>query len=115
MQSFDGSPVELEQVDVNKLQLSIAGAELSGTGEFEFKTTALGVPQPIGAIDLTLVGGNALIDGLVSIGLLPEQQAMGARMMLGLLAVPGGEPDTLNSKIEINEMGHISANGQRIQ
>lgn len=75
----------------------------------------MGVPQPVGGIDLTLVGGNALIDKLVAVGLVPEQQAMGARMMLGLLAVPGDTPDTLNSKIEINEMGHILANGQRIQ
>ena len=48
-------------------------------------------------------------------GLLPEDQAMGARMMMGLLAVPGEAPDTLNSKIEINEQGHVLANGQRIQ
>ena len=67
------------------------------------------------AVDLTLTGGNALIDKLIAAGLLPEEQAMGARMMMGLLAVPGQTPDTLNSRIEINAQGHVLANGQRIQ
>ena len=108
-------PVELEKVDINRLHVNVAGADLSGNGKFTFETTPMGVPQPVGAVDFTLVGGNALIDKLVAAGLVPEQQAMAARMMLGLLAVPGDAPDTLNSKIEINEMGHVSANGQRIQ
>lgn len=114
-EATEAAPFELEMVDINKLELSVAGAHLNGSGSFEFKTSPVGIPQPIGAVDLSLVGGNALIDTLVSTGMLPEQQAMGARMMLGLLAVPGGAPDTLNSKIEINEFGHVSANGQRIQ
>jgi hypothetical protein len=55
------------------------------------------------------------LDKLVLMGLLPEEQAMGARMMMGLFAVPGGAEDTLTSKIEINDEGHVLANGQRIQ
>ena len=35
-------------------------------------------------------------------------------MMLGMFATPVGE-DELTSTIEINEQGHILANGQRIQ
>jgi hypothetical protein len=48
-------------------------------------------------------------------GFLPQEQAMGARLMMGLFAVAGPEADTLTSKIEINDAGHIIANGQRIQ
>lgn len=112
----DITPAELESVTINRLQITAAGAELTGEGAFTFEseTPATGL-QPQGAADLTLVGGNKLIDSLVAMGLLPEDQAMGARMMMGLLAVPGKAPDTLNSKIEINEQGHILANGQRIQ
>lgn len=110
------APAEMETVDINKLQIKVAGAELTGNGAFRFDNSAPGgVPTPIGAADLKLSGGNKLLDTLVSMGFLPEEQAMGARMMMGLLAVPGAEPDTLNSRIEMNEQGHVLANGQRIQ
>lgn len=109
-------PVEVETLDINKLQVTVAGAELTGDGAFRFDNSApTGIQQPIGSADLSLSGGNKLIDTLVAMGLLPEEQAMGARMMMGLLAVPGSEPDTLKSRIEMNEQGHIMANGQRIQ
>lgn len=115
MTGADAAPAEIEALDINKLQITVAGAELTGQGGFTFDNSGGGAPRPNGAVDLKLVGGNGLLDKLVAIGLLPEQQAMGARMMMGLLAVPGGAPDTLNSKIEINEQGHVTANGQRIQ
>lgn len=110
----ENAPAEFENVDINKLQISAAGADLTGSGAFTFDNTTT-PPKPVGAIDLTLVGGNALIDKLVAIGIIQEEEAMGARMMMGLLAVPGDSPDTLKSKIEMNEQGHISANGQRIR
>lgn len=40
---------------------------------------------------------------------------MGARMMMSMFAVPGSAPDTLRSTIEVNERGHVLANGQRIK
>jgi hypothetical protein len=49
-------------------------------------------------------------------GLLPEDQAMGARMMMGMFARPGDGEDTLVSKIEVDgASGSISANGQRLK
>ena len=48
-------------------------------------------------------------------GLIPEDQAVGARLMLGLFARPGDGPDTLVSTIEMKEDGSILANGQRIR
>jgi hypothetical protein len=73
------------------------------------------MPKPVGQINLALQGGGALIDKLVAMGLLPSEQAMGARMMMGLFAVPTGEPDSLTSQIEFTEDGQILANGQRIK
>ncbi|MEP5154779.1 DUF2125 domain-containing protein [Planktotalea sp.] len=112
-------PAELNAVTLNNLLVSIAGAKLSGTGDFTFDNTDLisfnGLPKPTGGIDLALQGGNGLMDKLVEMGLLPQEQAMGARMMMGLFARPGEGEDSLTSKIEINEAGHILANGQRIQ
>jgi hypothetical protein len=71
------------------------------------------MPKPVGAVDLSLTGGNRLIDTLVAMGVVPEDQAGFARMMLGLYAVPSGE-DALTSKIEFKEDGGIYANGQRV-
>ena len=113
------NPGELNAVTVRSLLLSAIGAELSGSGDFTFDNTDLqtfdGMPKPTGAVDLKLVGANGLIDNLISMGLVSDQDAMGARMMMGMLAVPGEGEDTLTSKIEINDQGHIIANGQRIQ
>ncbi|MEQ9260975.1 MAG: DUF2125 domain-containing protein [Roseovarius sp.] len=112
-------PGEINSLDINGLTVSVAGAELTGEGAFTFDNTDLttfeGLPAPDGALNLTLVGGNALLDTLVSMGLVPEDQASGARMMMGLFAVPGDAPDTLNSKIEVKSDGQILANGQRIK
>ncbi|MEM1075875.1 MAG: DUF2125 domain-containing protein [Pseudomonadota bacterium] len=110
-----GVPAELERLDVNDLQFSAGGAKLTGSGGFDFETPDGGLPMPKGAIDLKLTGANALIDKLVESGLLPQDQAVGARLMMGLLAVPGQGPDTLTSRIEINDEGHVLANGQRIR
>jgi hypothetical protein len=112
-------PGELNALTLNKLLIDAVGTQLTGTGDFTFDNSDLesfdGLPRPTGAIDLKLVGGNGLLDKLVAMGLLPQNQASGARLMMGLFATAGTEPDTLNSKLEINDAGHILANGQRIQ
>ena len=113
------APGEIHALDIKEIRLSIAGAELTGQGGFTFDNSDLetfdGIPAPTGGIDLKLVGGNTLMDKLVVMGLLPQEEAMGARMMLGLFARPGEGDDTLESKIEITGDGGISANGQRLQ
>ena len=115
----DEMPAELHSLDLNELRVAVAGAELTGTGGFTFDNNNLetfgGMPAPDGVVDLMLVGGNGLLDRLVAMGLIPEDQAMGARMMMGLFARPGGGEDTLTSKIEVKPDGSISANGQRLQ
>jgi len=106
-------PVELDSLKINEIRLALAGAELSGTGDLSFQNGG-GMPMPLGAIDLNLVGGKGLMDKLVTMGLMPQDQAMFAQMMLGLYAVSTGE-DAMSSKIEFKEGGQILANGQRIQ
>ena len=113
------APAEIEALNINSIVVDAVGAKLDGSGAFTFDntdtTTYGGMPKPVGAVSVALAGGNALLDKLVAMGLLPEQQAMGARMMMGLFAVPGDAPDTLKSKVEFNEAGQILANGQRIK
>ncbi|THH36615.1 DUF2125 domain-containing protein [Aliishimia ponticola] len=111
-------PGEINALDINGLEVSAVGASLTGNGGLTFDNSATGspngMPQPVGAIDLRLEGANALIDTLVNMGLVPQDQAMAARMMMGLFGVPQGD-DTLTSKIEFTEGGGIFANGQQIQ
>ena len=95
------------------------GAEITGSGAFTFDNSDLetfdGMSAPSGAIDLTVAGANGLIDRLVEMGFIPEEQAMGTRMMMSMFGVPGSEPDTMTSKIEVRENGQVFANGQRIK
>ena len=107
-------PGTIESLDINAIEIKLAGAELTGDGDFAFDNS-MGMPVPSGTANLMLTGGNTLLDTLVGMGLIPEDQAMGARMMLGLFARPGDGPDTLVSTIEVNEDGSILANGQRIK
>jgi len=119
LKSSGAAPGELNALSLNSLVVDAVGARLTATGDFTFDNTDLvsfeGMPRPTGGIDLKLVGGNGLLDNLVNMGIFPEQQAMGARMMMGLFARAGKEPDTVTSKIEINDAGHILVNSQRIQ
>ena len=105
-------------MNVNALQLTVAGADLTGTGAFTFDNTDLetygGMPKPTGKLALKLVGGNGLMDKLVALGVLPEDQAMSARMMLSMFANPGAGEDELNSELEFKDGGFF-ANGQQLQ
>jgi hypothetical protein len=115
----DQPPGELNALTINELVVSAAGAEMTGKGDFTFDNSDLqsfdGMPAPSGKANLTLAGANALLDKLGQMGFIGDEEAMGARMMMGLLAVPGDAPDTLKSEIEITGEGHILANGQRIK
>lgn len=111
-------PAEVHQLSLNTLVIDAVGAMLTGSGAFTFDNSDMqsfpGMPRPQGVLNAELSGANALLDKLVAMGLIPEDQAMAGRMMMGMFAVPAGD-DKMTSKIEINEQGHILANGQRIQ
>ncbi len=119
LESGDLTPGELHSLKIGELLVSLVGAKLTGDGDFTFDNSNTdefgGVPAPTGVANLQLVGANALIDKLIEMGFVSDEDALGARMMMGLMAVPGEEPDTLNSKIEFTEDGQILANGQRIK
>ncbi|PZQ95423.1 MAG: hypothetical protein DI533_19065 [Cereibacter sphaeroides] len=112
-------PAEMHALDVNELTVKLAGASVEGKGGFTFDntdtTTFPGVPAPTGKMDLKVVGANGLLDKLIQLGFVPEDQAMGARMMMGLFAKPvEGQEDTLTSTLEFKDKGFY-ANGQRLQ
>lgn len=109
----------LDRIELRELLVRFGGAELTGAGGFTVDYDDLqtfgGLPKPVGEVNLALRGGNALIDTLVGMGMLPDDQAMAARMGLALFARPGDGPDELLSTIEVREDGAVLANGQRIQ
>ena len=111
-------PIEVDQVSIDNLRISAAGADVSALGAMTFDWTDFqtipGVPRPEGEVTLNINGANALMDNLVAMGLLPEDQLMMPRMMMGMFATPVGD-DMLQSVIEVNSQGHILANGQRLQ
>ena len=107
-------PAQINTLSIPEILLSVAGAELTGNGGFNIDFGRMlpnGMPSAVGSMDLQLVGGNRLLDTLVNMGLLPQEQAMMARMMTGMIAVPGDGPDTLVSEIQITPDGQILANG----
>ena len=95
-ETLDQAPGELNALTINDLKVSAVGADLTGTGDFTFDNSDLesfgGMPAPAGKASLQLVGANGLIDKLIQMGLVSDQDATGARMMMGMVAVPGDGP-----------------------
>jgi hypothetical protein len=100
-----------ETLDITSIAARLAGAAINATGAFTFDNSP-GFPMPLGSADVAVSGASQLIDGLISIGLLTPEDAMGARMMMGAFMVPGAEPDSLTTKIEAKEGFQILVNGQ---
>ncbi|HCP81759.1 MAG TPA: DUF2125 domain-containing protein [Octadecabacter sp.] len=111
-------PGELNGVQITELTVRGAGAEITGNGAFTFDNSDLetfeGLPRPEGRVDFAINGVNGLVDKLIQMGLIPEEEAMMPRMMLGMFATPVGD-DMLTSTIEVNGEGHLLANGQRLR
>ena len=75
--------------------------------------TIPGFPLPTGSVKLMATGVNGLIDNLVAMGLIPQDQAMQGKMMMGMFAMPGEGPDTLMSAIEFKD-GKMTINGMEM-
>lgn len=116
-----GMPAEPVALTLNRLNVSMAGTDLNGSGAISFDNQDLdsygGLPKPVGAVDLSLRGANTLIDRLVEMGLVQAEDANGARMMMAIMARPDpdGGDDALMSRIELTGDGQILANGQRLK
>lgn len=112
-------PGELHSINLNDLLISAVGAEITGSGAFvvdnNTPSPGLGLPfSPSGSVTIDVNGLNALMDRMVQLGFVGQGEVQQARLMMGLFAVPTGD-DALSSTLEINDQGHVLANGQRIQ
>ena len=111
-------PGELHGMQLTDLTLRGGGAEIIGNGAFTFDNSDFetfgGFPRPEGELNFDINGINELLDSLVTIGVIPEENALMPRMMLGMFTTPVGD-DALTSKIEVNTEGQVLANGQRLR
>lgn len=115
----DVIPGEIENVSIDSFELSAVGARVTGEGGFTFDSEDLdtfsGLPRPSGEVAVHIDGAQALIDNLIMLGLLSEENALGARMALTMFAVPGEGPDSLSSRLVVTEDGQVLANGMRVR
>ncbi|MFV0335741.1 MAG: hypothetical protein ACK5JR_16920 [Tropicimonas sp.] len=104
------------RVTLNDLTLRAVGAEARVSGELTAPEGGDMMAAPVGQIEGQFAGVNALLDTLGAMGLVPDDQMMGARMMLAMFAKPvEGETDKLQTRLEFGADGSIFANGQKVK
>lgn len=108
------SPFQPKALTINKLSLQAVGVDAQVTGDLTLPETE--GQMPFGTVEGSFTGVNGLLDKLVSMGLLPQEQVMGARMMIAMFARPAEDnPEQLNTTLELREDGSIFANGQQVK
>jgi len=110
----DTPPAELRALNVAALELSFGDTSLTGNADMTFAPGQM-PPQPVGQANLSLSGGNALLDQLQAAGVIDAQQAGMARGVAGMFARPGATPDTIETTIDFLPGGSITANGVPLQ
>lgn len=119
LENEDAMPGELNEVTLTNLLVEAAGAKVMGKGAFVFDNSDLetfdGLPRPQGQVELKAEGVNGLLDNLVSMGLLQASDVGGVRLMMAMFTQAGETADSLTSTLEVNDKGHVLANGQRLQ
>lgn len=118
MMSEVGMPMLPKSARIDELRIEGVGVSARGEGAVDFDAEDMvsydGMPAPIGDVTINASGVNGLIDNLITMGILPEDQAMMTRMMIGMFSESAGD-DALRSHIEFKEGGHIFANGQQLR
>ncbi|MDO5631868.1 MAG: DUF2125 domain-containing protein [Paracoccus sp. (in: a-proteobacteria)] len=108
-------PFQPVKLALNQIALRAIGATADVKGELTAAPDG-DFSQPVGTIDGSFTGVNTLLDRLASLGLIPQEQVAGARMMLMIFAKPvAGQEDALETHIEMREDGSVFANGQQMR
>lgn len=109
------APFEPVELAINQIALNALGAKVNASGSLKAPESG-DMTAPTGQVHAEYEGLNALLDTLGAMGLIPEDQMMGTRMMLAMFAKPvDGNPDKLTTDLEFKEGGQIFANGQQIK
>lgn len=110
----DEAPLEPTDITINQISLKALGASIAATGELKPSETG-GMETPVGKINAKYEGVNGLLDKLGTMGLIPQDQLGGVRMMLAMFARPDGGDDKLATELEFKEGGSVFANGQQVK
>ena len=106
-------PILPQSVTFNRLALNAAGASAEVTGQLDLADNP---QEPVGQINGIFSGIGGLMDNLIAMGVVPQEQAMGLRMMLAMFTqTVDGNPDQLETQLEFREGGAIFANGQQVK
>jgi len=107
-----GNPADIadvQDITINEVLFTAGGAKITADGG-AVVDNSMGFPLPTGKVTITAAGVQALVNGLVSMGLIPQDQAGLAMGMMLTFARPGDAPDVFISDIEFSQQG-ITANG----
>ncbi len=110
--SMSGNPADIGQVQditINEVLITAGGAEITAEGGATIDNS-MGFPFPTGKVTISASGVQALVNGLVAMGLIPQDQAGMAMGMMMAFARPGANADEFISDIEFSPQG-ITANG----
>ena len=119
-EAFESTEVPFEPytLTLDTLRISAAGALVTGSGAFTFDNddteTFAPMPRPEGDATVEISGLNQLLDNLVAMGLVPQDQIMGPRMMMGMFARSTGD-DQMEISVEVTPSGEVNVNGNRVR
>lgn len=111
------SPGFLNSLDLPQILIRALGAEVTAKGGFTFDPTdteTFDMPLPTGKVDIRGTGLNGLIDKLVTMGVLPSDTAMQARMGISMFARNDMAKDEVTTTLEFRDK-HFFANGAQMQ
>jgi len=101
--------VEVQDISINEVLITAGGAEITADGGATIDNS-MGFPFPTGKVTITASGVQALVNGLVAMGVIPQDQAGMAMGMMMAFARPGANADEFISDIEFSPQG-VTANG----
>jgi hypothetical protein len=107
-----GNPADIadvQDITINEVLITAGGAAITAEGGATIDNS-MGFPFPTGKVTITAAGVQALVNGLVGMGLIPQDQAGMAMGMMMAFARPGANADEFISDIEFSPQG-ITANG----
>ncbi|NOR61352.1 MAG: DUF2125 domain-containing protein [Rhodobacteraceae bacterium] len=110
--SMSGNPADIgavQDITINEVLITAGGAEITATGGATIDNS-MGFPFPTGKVTVTAAGVQALVNGLVAMGVIPQEQAGMAMGAMMAFARPGETADEFVSDIEFSPQG-ITANG----
>ena len=112
-QMADTPPLMPLSLNVNRIAVAAVGATAEVSGALTFGDDPT---MPDGRMTGDVTGVNTLLDTLVAMGVVPQDQVMGARMMMAMFARPvDGDQNRLRTEMEFRQDGSIFANGQQVK